>query len=234
MNRRVQGPYCKSGILGHHSPRCDMQYDISLNVQSTSPAGQNKAQLRRDMRQRRRALSKTQQLQAGHNLCLILRRHPALWRARHIACYLPFDGEIDTTPIIAELLQRKKKVYLPVLHGNRLRFARYHHSRTMYRNRYNISEPHAHGEQLKPWAMQLIMLPLVAFDADGRRLGMGAGFYDRTLAFTRYLPRLRKPVLMGLAHDLQQTAALANEQWDIDLDWIVTDREALRSKNSRA
>lgn len=197
-----------------------------------SPATKTKTQLRREMRQHRRALTKTQQHQAAHNLRRIVSRHPTLLRARHIACYLPFDGEIDTTAIIAELLRRKKKVYLPTLDGKRLRFARYQYSSAMRRNRFNISEPRAQGEQLKPWAMQLIILPLVAFDAQGRRLGMGAGFYDRTLAFTHYLPKLRKPVLMGLAHQLQQTGALTNEDWDIDLDWIVTDRDALRCKNS--
>lgn len=200
---------------------------------TTSPI-QKKTQLRMDMRRRRRLLSKTQQRQAAQNLCRTISRHPALWRARYIACYLPFDGEINTAPIIAKLLQRKKKVYLPTLHGKRLRFARYQSSSAMRRNRFNISEPRAHGEQLTPWAVQLIMLPLVAFDAQGRRLGMGAGFYDRTLAFTRYLPKLRKPLLVGLAHQLQQTTALTSEDWDIDLDWVVTDREALRCKNSQA
>lgn len=195
-----------------------------------SPAIKTKAQLRNDMRQRRRALSKNQQHHAAHNLCRNLRRHPALWRARHIACYLPFDGEIDTSPVITELLRRKKKVYLPTLDGKCLRFARYRHNSTMRRNRFNISEPRAHGEQLKPWALQLMMLPLVAFDTRGRRLGMGAGFYDRTLAFTRYLPKQRKPLLMGIAHQLQQTRALEKEDWDIDLDWVVTDHGAARCK----
>ncbi|MGI9296140.1 MAG: 5-formyltetrahydrofolate cyclo-ligase [Pseudomonadales bacterium] len=203
-------------------------------MQITNPAIQNKALLRSEMRRRRRGLGKTQQYHAAQNLCRNLCRHSALWRAQHIACYLPFDGEIDTAPIIAELLRRKKKVYLPTLHGKRLRFARYNHSSAMQRNRFNISEPRADGEQLKPWAVQLIMLPLVAFDAKGRRLGMGAGFYDRTLAFSRYLPKLRKPVLMGLAHQSQQAAALASEEWDIDLDWVVTDDEALRCKSNRA
>lgn len=185
------------------------------------------------MRRRRRGLNKTQQRQAAYNLSRVVCRHPALWRTRHIACYLPFDGEIDTAPIIAELLRRKKKVYLPVLDGKRLRFARYRRSSTMHRNRFNISEPSADGEQLKPWALQLVMLPLVAFDAEGRRLGMGAGFYDRTLAFIRYLPKLRRPLLMGLAHDLQQAEALASEEWDIDLDWVVTDRGILQCSASQ-
>ena len=197
-------------------------------------SAETKTQLRKDMRHRRRALSKTQQLQAAQNLCRTLRCHPALLRARHVACYLPFDGEIDTRPVIAELLRRKKKVYLPTLNGKRLCFARYRYNSKMRRNRFNISEPRAHGELLKPWVLQLILLPLVAFDAQGRRLGMGAGFYDRTLAFSRSLPKLRKPSLIGLAHQLQQTAALASEAWDIDLDWVVTDQQILHCKNNRA
>lgn len=206
----------------------------NLSGTNQFPAGgRNKSKLRKLLRQRRRALDHTQQSLAAQRLSRNLSRHPALWRADRIACYLPFDGEIDTQPLIKKLLQRSKKVYLPVLDGQRLRFVRYRPGSAMRRNRFNIAEPKTPGEQLKPWALQLILMPLVAFDAHGHRLGMGAGFYDKTLAYTRHLPRLHKPWLIGLAHQFQQTAALRSEAWDINLDWVVTDSGTLRCQTSK-
>ncbi|WP_244612998.1 5-formyltetrahydrofolate cyclo-ligase [Modicisalibacter radicis] len=197
------------------------------------PDDQRKA-LRRSLRQRRRALTKAQQRQAAEALCRRLRRLPEVQRARRVALYLPNDGEIDATPLLAWLRRRGARVYLPVLRPlaeNRLWFVHYHAATPMVRNRFGIREPDTrHGahraRQLAPWALDLVLLPLVGFDDQGNRLGMGGGFYDRSFAFTR--GRGPRPRLIGVAHDCQQVERLPFAGWDVPLDAIVSDRRVVR------
>ncbi len=101
----------------------------------------------------------------------------------------------------------------------------------MVTNRFGIPEPDTrHGahraRRQATWTLDVILLPLVGFDDDGQRIGMGGGFYDRTLAFTqRPGPR---PRLIGLAHDCQRVTRLPVAPWDVPLDAIVSDRRILR------
>ncbi|MBZ9539761.1 5-formyltetrahydrofolate cyclo-ligase [Modicisalibacter tunisiensis] len=189
---------------------------------------------RRTLRQRRRALSPRQQRQASEALCRRLRRLPEVQRARHVALYLPNDAEIDATPLIDWLRRRGVRVYLPVLRPlaeNRLWFVHYHAGTPMVSNRFGIREPDTrhgahHARQLPPWALDLVLMPLVGFDDHGNRLGMGGGFYDRSFAFTRR--RRPRPRLIGVAHDCQRVDELPVAGWDIPLDAIVSDRRVVR------
>jgi 5-formyltetrahydrofolate cyclo-ligase len=72
-------------------------------------------------------------------------------------------------------------------------------------------------------------MPLVAFDEQGNRLGMGGGFYDRTLAYLKYRQHRRKPVLAGLAHEIQKIGQLTTQSWDIPLDCIITENKLYRT-----
>ncbi|MFP4262432.1 MAG: 5-formyltetrahydrofolate cyclo-ligase [Halomonas sp.] len=190
--------------------------------------------LRRELRRRRLALTPRERRQASERLCRRLRRLPEVQRARRVALYLPNDGEIDPTPLIGWLRRRGVRVHLPVLKPlsrNRLWFVHYHADTPMVRNRFGIPEPETrHGahraRRLPAWALDLILLPLVGFDARGQRMGMGGGFYDRTLAFTRR-PGPR-PRLIGLAHDCQRVSALPVEPWDVPLDAIASDARVIR------
>ncbi|GHB14482.1 hypothetical protein GCM10009038_11100 [Salinicola rhizosphaerae] len=162
---------------------------------------------------------------------------PEVQRARRVALYLPSDGEIDPRPLIAWFEKRCVAVYLPVLRplsDNRLWFVRYHRGTRMAINRFGIPEPDTrHGahraRRLPAWALDTILLPLVGFDDAGNRIGMGGGFYDRTLAFAR---RTRpKPSLIGLAHDCQHVDALPVAGWDVPLDAIVSDQRLVRTRS---
>ncbi len=156
-----------------------------------------------------------------------------LQRARRVALYLPNDGEIDPRPLIDWLERRRARVYLPVLRplsDNRLWFVHYHAGTRMTRNRFGIAEPStrfgAHrANRLPAWALDIVLLPLVGFDGDGQRIGMGGGFYDRTFAFAR--ERRPRPALIGLAHDCQRVETLPTASWDVPLDAIVSDREVI-------
>lgn len=189
----------------------------------------NKKTLREQARQRRNALSPYQQKRAANALAGQIARLPAFHNAKSVALYLANDGEIDPLPTLALAEAAGKRCYLPVLHPlkhNRLHFAPYRTGGPLKPSYYGYPEPPLRGSQITPaWTIDLILLPLVAFDARGHRLGMGGGFYDRTLAFTRTSPR--RPTLIGLAHNCQQLEHLAEDPWDIPLDAIATDKAVI-------
>lgn len=143
-------------------------------------------------------------------------------RAQTVALFLSFDGELNTTPLIQSLWQAGKNVYLPVLHpfspGNLL-FLRYTPQSNLVTNRLKILEPKLDVRDVLPLnKLDVLVTPLVAFDETGQRLGMGGGFYDRTLQ--NWQQHGFYPV--GLAHDCQQVETLPVEQWDIPLPAVVT------------
>jgi 5-formyltetrahydrofolate cyclo-ligase len=187
--------------------------------------------LRRELRQQRRGLSTHQQHTAALALAQVLGRHPLFLRSQHIALYLPNDGEIDLGPLLQRARAMGKQCYLPVLsplYHNRLWFAPYHADSRLSLNRFGIPEPDCPYGRMRPvWALDLLLTPLVAFDTQGNRLGMGGGFYDRTLAYLNRRHHWRKPRLVGTAHAFQQVAQLPHEHWDIPLQGVVTERELL-------
>lgn len=197
------------------------------------PDSPSRSKLRKTLRQKRRTLSVEEQQIAAEQLALNLLRHPDLYRARHVAIYLPNDGEIDPQ-VYAHIARRRGiRFYLPVLHPvhhGRLVFSRYTDDTVLTANRFGIPEPPFHqGLRRPPWALDAVLFPLVGFDEFGGRLGMGGGFYDRTFAFTRIRPRLA-PKLIGLAHECQKVSELPLEPWDIPLHSVVTDRGYYRVK----
>ena len=179
-------------------------------------------QIRQQIRQRRRALTPEQQTQFALQAADRMMAYPPVLLAQTVAVFLSFDGELDTRPLIDQLWRAGKRVYLPVLHpfspGNLL-FLHYHPSSDLVVNRLKIREPKLDVRDVLPLSqLDVLVTPLVAFDAAGQRLGMGGGFYDRTLQNWRQ-HRLQ-PV--GYAHDCQQVDALPTEQWDIPLPAVIT------------
>ncbi len=180
--------------------------------------------LRKTIRQLRLSLEREKQIHAGKTLvqqCALL---PEIQHAQHIALYLAADGELDTAPLINWLWQQDKSVYLPVLHPfspGHLLFLHYDKQKSLVPNQYGILEPKLDITDLKPLKeLDIIFTPLVAFDNNGQRLGMGGGYYDRTLSGWFNSGEGAKPI--GLAYDCQQVEQLPSEAWDIPLPKIVT------------
>lgn len=192
-----------------------------------------RSELRRLFRHRRNALSAKQQQQAARRLASNLLAIPDLYRARHVAIYLPNDGEIDPHPYMAMAAKRGVNFYLPVLHPihhGTLVFSPYRSESTLSPNRFGIPEPpFSEGHRRPAWALDAVLLPLVGFDELGGRLGMGGGFYDRTFAFTQHRPRLA-PKLIGLAHECQKVPRLPVESWDVPLHGVITDRKSYHAR----
>ena len=183
----------------------------------------DKKQLRRSIRVKRRSLTDFQQKQAANLLAIRLK--PLLLNHRHIAVYWPNDGEIDLRPFIRNAHACPCTFYLPVLNPLRpgyLQFCQWQPEDPVESNRFGIPEP-KYKRYFSPRALDLALMPLVAFDREGGRLGMGGGFYDRTFA----QHALGNITRIGVAHQLQETQHIPIESWDLNLHAVITDQELL-------
>jgi 5-formyltetrahydrofolate cyclo-ligase len=181
------------------------------------------------MRERRRALSPAQReraaLAVAHHLLSLGLPRPG----SRVAAYLPVGGELDPAPIVEHARRRGCRVYVPVVtshRGRRMRFAPL--DGTLHPNRWGIPEPCLREAIDGRW-LDLVLLPCVAFDERGGRLGMGAGFYDRHLAFLRHRSIWRRPRLVGLAYAFQRVEPMSQRPWDVPVSAVVTDAGAVRT-----
>lgn len=191
----------------------------------------DRASIRQHMRQLRNQLSPQQQLQAARELSQVILSQPWFQRAKNLAVYLANDGEMDPIVVMEKARYRSKQVFLPSLHPSQnghLCFASVDGPRIT--NKFGISEPDPKRNTLLPVRqLDVVLLPLVAFDEEGGRLGMGGGFYDRTFEFLKQ-SGLGKPKLIGLAHEFQKIESLPIEDWDVPLHGIVTNKQAYTIK----
>ncbi|MFY8326495.1 5-formyltetrahydrofolate cyclo-ligase [Pseudoalteromonas sp. ZZD1] len=187
-----------------------------------------RAQIRQEIRKKRNSLSKIEQKIAAKQLKVNFIQHLKTTKSAknsHIGIYFSNDAELDTSLLIKELWSKDHTLYLPVIHpfnGTTLYFQRYEENSPMRPNRYGILEPKLNCSQICPLQdLDYLLMPLVAFDSNGNRLGMGGGFYDKTLA--RYHnENWQKPQLIGLAHQCQHVESLPVESWDVPLNLIIT------------
>jgi 5-formyltetrahydrofolate cyclo-ligase len=192
----------------------------------------SKTQLRRHLRQARKAITGFNRHRQQQRIYKALASIPALRQALRIGAYMPFDGEPDLAPYLG---CHQNKIWLPVIRADwHLDFRpgftlgpAHQRPAFAYRNRFGIWES-LHQPTRRAAHLDVILIPLVGFDRRGNRLGMGAGFYDRSLACLRR----PKPKLIGIAFSVQEVAQLPADPWDIPLDYIVTDREIIKTARS--
>ena len=191
-------------------------------------------QTRTKIRQQRRSLDDASRELASLQLTRHILNHRAFHCSQRIACYLPNDGEIDPTPLIHALWERGKMCYLPVLNPighNRLEFAPFTETTPLKLNCFRIPEPDVPArEWIRPVQLDLVLTPLVAFDTQGNRIGMGGGYYDRSFAFLRHRKHWRKPHMIGIAYDFQQVDKLAVQKHDVPLSCVITDKGVVTGK----
>jgi 5-formyltetrahydrofolate cyclo-ligase len=186
---------------------------------------------RREMRERRRSLTRREREVAGRSAAARLRALGLPRRGGRVAIYAAFDGELGTAAVAREARRRGCRVFLPVitdLRRRRMRFVEWRDGVPLVRQRNGIAAPAIAGATLPPRWLDLVLVPLVAFDAHGHRLGTGGGFYDRHFAFRRLRSGWRRPLLVGWAHDFQRVDSIASARWDVPLDLIVTDARVYR------
>ena len=178
------------------------------------------------MRKARRSLSATQREEATGNCAQLACTLPALRRARCIAAYMAHRGEMSCEPIIEWALGRGVNVLLPVVVGRHMRFAPFYPNEALVSNRWGILEPEWRpGRWVSARRPNVALLPLVAFDSGGNRLGQGGGYYDRAFAYRNAAGNWRHPLLVGLAYDFQHAGKLDAKATDVPLDAVITERQ---------
>lgn len=183
-----------------------------------------RTRLRKSIQAKRHALSPQDQKKAAQDVLVGFQALHVVKAAHSIALYFSFNAELETQPLIEYCWAQNKDVYLPVIHPvckGHLLFLRYHLGSNLIKNRFGIFEPKLDVRDVLPVSkLDLICTPLVAFDASGQRLGMGGGYYDRTL-HPLFLKGFSVCAL-GLAHDCQQVNRLPVQAWDVPLPEILT------------
>ncbi|MBX2847688.1 MAG: 5-formyltetrahydrofolate cyclo-ligase [Acidiferrobacterales bacterium] len=185
---------------------------------------QSKAKLRKAILKRRKQLSKTDLYNAANDIRSTAFANQTLYAtltdANYILSYVANHGEISPASLVSNL---EAKIYLPKIMDfvdKSLQFFR--DNQDLISNRYGIQEPIGVGNPITMEKIDLILIPLVAFDEKGNRIGLGGGFYDRFLA---NLPNT--VVTIGLAHHFQQLESIQPDVWDIPIDAILTDRKLI-------
>ena len=181
--------------------------------------------LRRRLRRERAALSDAQLARHSEAISRHLLKWFERWQPYCVGAYRGLRGEVDLTPLTLALARRGTRIALPVMDAKRpgrMHFHAWHPEDRLCLNGFGIAEPCPDAPRIWRREMQAVLMPLVAFDSEGNRMGMGAGYYDRYFARRRF--GIRRPRLIGIAHSLQHVAALPVQPWDVPLDAVVTER----------
>lgn len=186
----------------------------------------NRQTLRQKLRTKRYSISASEQQNISLKIVANLSEHPLWKKSQYIAGYMPLGSEIDATLLLQLAQQQNKTCYLPALTEQALHFVQYRLGDALKPNRFNIPEPEITADKIiNPTQLDLVLTPLVAFDSQGNRLGMGAGYYDRTFNFLQSQPRPSKPYLLGLAYEWQKVDGIDAESWDVTLNGAITEQK---------
>ena len=180
--------------------------------------------VRESLRQTRRDLNEEQQAVASQGLFELIHELDIFSDAKRIAFYQPIDGEVDPSLLLKHALREGKSCFLPRISDENpefVSFAPYDENTKLKNSDWGIAEPPAPETIPSPTDLDLVFVPLVAFDRYCSRLGMGKGFYDRTFNFKIFNPQSR-PLLIGLAHECQYAEPFSVKSWDVRLDAVIT------------
>jgi 5-formyltetrahydrofolate cyclo-ligase len=134
-----------------------------------------------------------------------------------IACYLATWDEVDTDTIIDRAWRAKKRIFAPVIDTRgEMSFKIMRPETTLVLSRFGLWEPDSELH-IEPSELDVVVTPLVAFDHQYNRIGMGGGYFDRTFAFLRGRQNWLRPKLVGLAFDCQKVEKIEPNPWDIRL-----------------
>jgi 5-formyltetrahydrofolate cyclo-ligase len=182
-----------------------------------------KTELRKRLRRERAALTVAQRQARDSAINHYLLEHAARTKPDVVAAFVAFDGEPDLAPALEQLEHQGIRLALPVIVDQPTRpaicFRQWSHGSAMQPNRYGIPEP-VGTLDLRLDEIDLVLIPLVAWDAHGGRLGMGASFYDRAF---QPLAELGRPLRIGVGYQLQRVERIPLDPWDIRLHGILTE-----------
>ena len=181
----------------------------------------NKKEMRAIIRAQKRAMTEEQIVSASQNLGVLFRNSELYKNAKSIYGYLPYNQEVRTTPILEQAIRDGKRVAVPKCYGEEMRFLWLDDLTQVAPGYANIPEPIA-DEPIADDTTALVLMPGLAFDPQGHRIGYGGGFYDRFLAEEPDHPTL------ALCYGFQMVEHLETEEFDIPVDqvlWADPDKE---------
>lgn len=186
-----------------------------------------RGEIRRLFDLQRKQLPPRERIIAAQGLRQSLEQLPDFLTDVRVGGYWAVHGEIPLNLAIAGLASREQQFWLPVLQpGPSMRFARWATGDAIVSNRFGIPEPEQQGSLIEAQALDLILVPLLAFDRRGYRLGYGGGYYDRVLA-ERRPPDEGGPLLVGVGYAFQGLEQIEPAPWDLRLDYVATDQELI-------
>jgi len=187
--------------------------------------GHSKSQLRQHCRQLRRNLLPDVREPANQSINSQLIQLFSASIYQNIAVYLAFDGEVDLTQFIQHAHNNNRNIYAPVIDVNNsnklLNFLQFNREQLEY-NDYQILQPKPQCHTIQLNAIDGLIVPVVSFDKQGNRLGMGKGYYDRLLATIK--ARKLSMTIIGVAYAMQESVVVPTDEWDCILDTIITDK----------
>ena len=175
----------------------------------------DKKALRAQMREKKRALSARQIERASALLAQQLFAHPAYRAARSIYGYLSYNQEVRTLPILEQAQRDGKRVAVPKVFGDEMKFLWLDDLSAVAPGAYNIPEPVADGPEADD-ETALVLMPGLAFDPEGHRCGYGGGFYDK------YLAAHPKHVTLALCYGFQMFSHLDTDAFDIPVQYVIS------------
>lgn len=181
----------------------------------------NKKEMRAIIRAQKRAMTEEQIVSASQNLGVLFRNSELYKNAKSIYGYLPYNQEVRTTPMLEQAIRDGKRVAVPKCYGEEMRFLWLDDLTQVAPGYANIPEPIA-DEPIADDTTALVLMPGLAFDPQGHRIGYGGGFYDRFLAEEPDHPTL------ALCYGFQMVEHLETEEFDIPVDqvlWADPDKE---------
>lgn len=189
--------------------------------------------LRLQLRHRRKALAPAYRESALQNIIKTVLSIPQFIQAQTIAGYIGFDGEVDALPLLELAVRQSKQCFIPRIHHElnktTMEFVPFSHVAELVANQYGILESLS-LETYPPQNLDLVLTPLVGFNQDCHRLGMGKGYYDRCFEFIRTtITAKKRPFMLGLAYDCQFSNAIPLQDHDVPLDAIITESRILVS-----
>lgn len=190
--------------------------------------------LRQQLRRTRRELPIAERRKASVVIAHKLARLPLCKPGTRIGIYLALPGELDLQPFIERAWARRCQLFAPHITSARRREMAFYPltaDSALQLHRWGMPQlRHAQRQPISSITLDVVLVPLVGFDANGNRLGMGAGFYDRHFARLSRQQRWRRPHLIGVAFACQQVAALPQQAHDVALEWVITERELIRAR----
>ena len=185
--------------------------------------------LREHLKLKRKNLSRKASNDMSHAISQKVIRSKCLHQQTNVGIYHPVNGEANTLPLIDFMWSINKQVFLPIINKKNLKFGKLNPDSKLTKNHFGIPEPSITKEnQISANHLDMVFVPLVAFDLNGFRIGMGSGYYDRTFEKKLAIKDTKSPVLIGLAYEFQKQECLNHQPWDVPLDMVVTEIKAYK------